>query len=264
MSSELLTLLGAIVGIVLVDLALSGDNALVIGVAAAALPGAQRRTAILMGGAAAIILRILFAILATFLLQLPFLQAIGGAVLLFIAVRLLLDRKKEEKYAKDEATEVTGQTGQAESEHTQRRKKNKAPSARTTLRGALLTIVVADVTMSLDNILAIGALATSTANETNAIISLVIGLLLSIAIVLAGSALVALLMDRLPWLLDVAALVLAWTAGNMFLHDKQVGPYLNALPGPSLIIPIVIAALFLAVDGGIFWYQRTHTRRLAA
>src|SRR5882724_11031685 len=84
--------LGLIGGIILVDLVLSGDNALVIGAAASGLPREQRWSAIAIGGAGAIILRVVFAVVATFLLQLPLLQAIGGALLLIIALRLLADR----------------------------------------------------------------------------------------------------------------------------------------------------------------------------
>src|SRR5690242_21407011 len=91
----MLELLGVIGGIVLVDLALSGDNALVIGAAASGLPARQRRRAILLGGGGAIALRVVFAAVATLLLQLPLLQAAGGALLLWIAYRLLAGRGKK-------------------------------------------------------------------------------------------------------------------------------------------------------------------------
>src|SRR5690242_3730477 len=98
----MLELLGALGGIILVDLALSGDNALVIGAAASDLPRRQRWYAIVIGGGGAIVLRIIFAVAVTFLLQLPFLQAIGGVVLLYIAVRLLLERKGAHQNILDE------------------------------------------------------------------------------------------------------------------------------------------------------------------
>src|SRR5204862_2662456 len=88
----MIELLSAIAGILLVDLVLSGDNALVIGAAAAGLPRQQRWIAIFFGGAGASILRIVFAFIASFLLVLPWLQAIGGLILLIIAIRLLADR----------------------------------------------------------------------------------------------------------------------------------------------------------------------------
>src|SRR6185312_6347318 len=91
----MLEVLGIIGGIVLVDLVLSGDNALVIGAAAASLPRQQRWTAILTGGIGAIVLRIVFTLIAAALLQLPLLQAIGGILLVAIAIKLLLDREHE-------------------------------------------------------------------------------------------------------------------------------------------------------------------------
>src|SRR6185437_469180 len=104
----MLEVLGIIGSIVLVDLVLSGDNALVIGAAAASLPRQQRYTAILAGGIGAIVLRILFTLAAALLLQLPLLQAIGGILLIAIAVKLLHDRERDlKKHA--EASEATSE-----------------------------------------------------------------------------------------------------------------------------------------------------------
>ncbi len=244
----MLELLGALGGIVLVDLALSGDNALVIGAAASDLPRRQRWLAILLGGGGAIVLRIVFALAVTFLLQLPFLQAVGGVVLLYIAVRLLLDRKASHGRAdersqprphEDEAIALTGKMRHR------------------TLWSALVTILIADVTMSLDNVLAIGALA------AGQLWVLAVGLLLSIGLVLVGSALVAELSRRLPWLLDVAALALGWTAGNMLLHDLRLGPSLDTLPGAWLVIPAVGALIVLVVDLSLL-ARRVGSTRCAA
>lgn len=217
----MLEALGIIAGIVLVDLTLSGDNALVIGAAAAGLPAKQRRLAILLGGGGAIVLRILFAVLATLLLQLPLLQAIGGLLLLVIAIRLLAGRGEH----------APGGEGAAHTSNAQRG-----------LIGALVTITLADLTMSLDNILAIGALA------SGHILLLAAGLLLSIAIVLVGSALVAMLIRRLPWLLDLAALVLGWTAAGMLLEDRTVGPLLHALPAGRVLVYAATLLVVLAAD----------------
>ena len=227
--SGVLELLGAVGGIVLVDLALSGDNALVIGAAASSLPRRQRWFAIVAGGAGAIILRICFAILATLLLTVAFIQALGGLVLLVIAVRLLADSQQHGG--------ETAQTGEAEAAD--------APTtspARRSMLSALLTILLADATMSLDNVLAIGALAHGD------IPLLIVGLLLSIGILLVGSALVAELIQRLPWLMDVAALVLGWTAANMLHHDKQVGPFLDQFPGANIAIPALTIGIVLVAD----------------
>ena len=249
----MLELLGALGGIILVDLALSGDNALVIGAAAAGLPRRQRTQAILLGGAGAIILRIVFAIAATLLLRLPFVQAIGGLLLLYIAVRLLMERKGEHEEQIDEqaqlvphATHAThtahGTAPVAEMEETKREERAQRDDTKGFTR-ALLTILVADVTMSLDNVLAIGALA------HGELLILIIGLVVSIGLVLAGSALVANLIRRLPWLLDVAALVLGWTAAGMVIHDLRLGPVLHdILPYTEIVLYTVGVGIVLVVD----------------
>lgn len=221
--------IGAIGGILLVDLALSGDNALVIGAAAAELPRSQRRLAITLGGGGAIVLRIALAAVATLLLELPLLQAIGGAVLLIIAARLLLGRDKESG----------GSEGKMSG----------------SLMAALVTILVADVTMSLDNVLAIGALAHGN------LPLLAVGLLLSMAFLLVGSTLVASLIGRLPWLLDVAALVLGWTAGNMVTHDERLHPLLAGAPWSGVAIHAVAVALVLAVDVWLRWRAARRARQ---
>jgi YjbE family integral membrane protein len=227
----MLEVLGIIGGIVLVDLVLSGDNALVIGAAAASLPRQQRYAAILTGGIGAVVLRILFTLAAALLLQLPLLQAIGGVLLIVIAIKLLLDRERDlDKHAAASDT-LPGGAGASVTQGTQRG-----------FLSALLTIIIADVTMSLDNVLAVAALA------SEHIPLLIGGLLLSILILLVGSALVATLIHRLPWLLDVAALVLGWTASNMILHDRRLGPILEQHAWTAFVIPGVILGVILAAD----------------
>jgi YjbE family integral membrane protein len=250
----MLELLGAIGGIVLVDLALSGDNALVIGAAAAGLPSRQRTQAIVLGGAGAIVLRIVFAIAATLLLQLPFLQALGGLALLYIAARLLMERTGAHEEQIDEQAKLIPHAAPHAASHA-------APAAQNADSSdfvrALLTILIADVTMSLDNVLAIGALA------QGELPVLVIGLLLSIVLVLAGSALVANLIRRLPWLLDVAALVLGWTAANMLLHDLRLGPWLHdTVPYADITLHALGVGIVLAID--IALRVRDHQRRQRA
>src|SRR5262249_26269860 len=155
---DMLQYLGILGGIILVDLALSGDNALVIGAAASGLPRRQRLIAILTGGGAAIVLRILFTVAAALLLRVPLLQTLGAVLLLFIAVRLLVGQHAS---APEEAEKGAGgkQAG---------------------FWGALFTILLADVTMSLDNILAVAALA------RDEIPLLILGLLLSVLLLLVG------------------------------------------------------------------------------
>lgn len=222
----MLEVLGIIGGIVLVDLVLSGDNALVIGAAAAGLPRRQRWTAILAGGIGAIVLRITFTLIAALLLQLPLLQAIGGALLIGIAIKLLFDRERDLREKRS-----------GESPHTE-----EQSGAQRGFLSALLTIVVADVTMSLDNVLAVAALA------ADHIPLLIGGLLLSILLLLVGSALVAEMINRLPWLLDVAALVLGWTASNMLLHDLRLGPILEQRSWTAAVVPAVILGIIVVAD----------------
>jgi len=214
---------GLIGSIILIDLALSGDNAVVIGASASGLAKRQRILAIVLGGSGAIILRIFFAVIATFLLQLPLLQAIGSVILMYIAIRLLLDRSKTRRksFSQMHGTSERSERG---------------------FLASLLTILVADVTMSLDNVLAVGALASGN------IPILVIGLLFSVTFLLLGSALIAGLIGRLPWLLDLASLILAWTAANMLLNDLRLGPVFDRLPWTQIAIPAVALAIVLLAD----------------
>lgn len=220
--------IGSVVSIIFVDLALSGDNALVIGATAAILPRKLRLYAILLGGGGAIILRIIFASAATLLLQLPFLQALGGVVIFFIAFRLLLERSQNRRStASDDTTRIRHAEG---------------------FFSALLTIIIADVTMSLDNVLAIAALA------HGHVLTLSVGLLVSVALVLLGSALVAEITSHIPLLLDLASLILAWTAGSMILNDARLGPVLNNFPWAQVIIPM--AALIIILLADLFLWRR--------
>lgn len=216
--------LASLGAIILVDLTLSGDNALVIGAAAAGLSRRRRLLAILTGGGAAIVLRIVFAAAATLLLQLPLLEAIGGVILLVIAVRLLMGREGGDSGKTSSATGAT-----------------PAPKEPSFVQ-ALLTILIADVTMSLDNILAVGGLARGNLEL------LAVGLLISIALLMVGSAVVAELIGRLPLLLDLAALTLGWTGGTMLLNDYYAGPYLRGAPDAAHLIPAAGVALVLLID----------------
>jgi YjbE family integral membrane protein len=236
----LLDILSVVGGILLVDLILSGDNALVIGAIAAGLQ--KRRLAILLGGGAAIVLRLVFAILTTLLLQLPLLQALGGFLLLLIAIRLLAARREKVPAVKTApaqaaaAKETTGETPLTECG------KPISRQPATGLLPAVLTILAADVTMSLDNVLAVGGLARG--NLT----LLTTGIVFSVIILLFGSALVSELIGLLPWLLDVAALVLAWAGANMILNDLRLGPLLGQYPWTQLVIPVVAFAIVLLAD----------------
>jgi YjbE family integral membrane protein len=196
-----------LVQIILINLVLSGDNAVVIGMAAHPLPPRQRRMAIAIGGGGAIVLRIVLTGVAAFLLQLPAVQAIGGALLLWIAFQLL--QQEDEPGAKT--------------------------TVPTTLRGAVATVLVADLIMSLDNVLGVAAASNGD------FVLLIFGLIVSMAIVALGGGLIAGLIDRLSWLAYLGAAVIAWTGGEMMQDDDLVTQANPLSPVFRLLLTAVIA-----------------------
>jgi YjbE family integral membrane protein len=201
-------------GIALVNIVLSGDNALVIGAAASRLARSQRVIAIIWGGVIAVVLRLGLSIVATKLLQIPLLQVVGGVIIFILAVRLLLPE--------EEAPEIR--------------------KAHERLLPAILTILVADVTMSLDNVLAVGALAAGN------VPLLVIGLISSMLILFVASAFIARLMERLSWLIDIAAIVLAWTAATLILEDPTTGRIIHLSTNQQQAIHFGLVALIILID----------------
>jgi YjbE family integral membrane protein len=206
--------LSAIISIIIIDLVLSGDNAVVIGMAARSLSPENRRRAIIFGGAGAIGLRILFTALATVLLGIPGLQAIGGVLLFYIAYKLI----------RPQGHDAHGNIREAG-----------------TLRDAVQTIILADVVMSLDNILAVGGAAHGD------IRLLMFGLLLSIPILLFGSELVARLLGRFPGFLYVGVYVLVHAAVAMLLHDPFVAGRIHTNLTQELLISVVITAAIVGL-----------------
>ncbi|MDP9245375.1 MAG: YjbE family putative metal transport protein [Chloroflexota bacterium] len=186
--------LSAIIAIVLIDLALSGDNALLIGMAARRLPDAQRRRAIVLGGALAVVLRVAAAAVVSFLLAIPYLQLTGGVVLAIIAYRLV----------RPSAAEGHSSVQPAGS-----------------MREAVWTILVADAAMSVENVLGVGGAAHGD------LPLLGFGLIVSIPIVLFGSGIIARMLDRAPNLIWVGALALIWTSADMILGDPALDPHVT-------------------------------------
>jgi YjbE family integral membrane protein len=207
----LLDLISAVLAIIVIDLVLSGDNAVVIGMAARRLSPENRRKAIIWGGAGAVGLRIFFTAIAALLLDVPYLQAAGGVLLLWIAFRLL---KPHDPHA--QVTEAGS------------------------LSEAIRTIILADVVMSLDNILAVGGAAHGN------LWLLLFGLVLSIPILLFGSELVARLLGRYPFLVYIGAIVLVWTAVHMILEDKLVHDWRAFALWEVLAISAIVAAVVVA------------------
>lgn len=203
--------LQAVLAITLIDLAMSGDNALVIGMVARGLVRSQRRKAIVIGAGGAVALRVLAAAAVTLLLSVRYLQLVGGLALVVIAYRL-----------------VRPDNGQG-----------RTIRPVTTLRAAVITILAADFAMSLENILGVGAAAHG--NVT----LLLFGLGLSIPIVLFGSGLVVAVLDRFPQATWLGALAILWTAAELIASE----PALSGLAQIPFLEP-VLTLLFLAMVAG--------------
>ncbi len=216
-------------GIVLIDIVLSGDNALVIGAAASRLPRRRQTAAIIGGGIAATVFRIILTVGATELLRIPLLQTVGGVALLIIACRMLLPEGDTDRLGKHTSDQ---------------------------LLPAIITILIADATMSIDNILAVGALARGN------VALVAIGLLVSMTILFAASALIARLIEHFSWLLDLAALVIAYTAANLFVSDPLVGPLIAGRQF-ALVYQIAAVALVLLFDVGARLRKSRRSQTLA-
>ena len=200
-------------GVLLIDLILSGDNAVVIAMAARRLEGRNRKRAILWGAGGAVGLRLVFASMITLITDLPFLRAIGGLLLFWIAWRLVHDDHEEGEKV---------EAGQS-------------------VWDAVKIIIMADVVMSLDNVLAL--VAVSGGN----IALLALGIALTIPLVIWGSQLLVALMDRLPWLVYLGAGVLIYVAVEMIFQDVALHDYLEPILGIDRLISLASAILFVAV-----------------
>jgi YjbE family integral membrane protein len=170
--------------IIWINVILSGDNAVVIALAARSLPKHQQQKAVFWGAGAAVVMRVVLTVGAVELLKLPYLKIVGGLLLLWIAVRLLLPE--------DDDSEVKGSGN---------------------LLQAIKTILVADVVMSLDNVLAVAAVA------KDSIVLLILGLGLSIPLVIFGATFLMKLMVRYPIIITIGAALLGWVAGDMLISD---------------------------------------------
>lgn len=223
-----LSVLAAGIGIILVDLALSGDNALVIGAVAARLPQRQQFAAILYGGIGALVIRFALASVATELLGLTYVRAAGGVVILVIAIRLLLPEGDSAR---------------------------RAGRAAERLLPAIVTITLADMAMSLDNVLAVGALAAGN------ILLLAGGLTISVALLFVASTLVALLVEKMSWIMDLAALILGWTAGTLITGDPWVEQQLHLTSDQQKLVYLACLAIVVVADLIIRWRQQRIARR---
>lgn len=215
--------------IVWVNILLSGDNAVVIALAARSLPEHQRRQAVFFGSAAAIGLRVVLTVFAVQLLQFPYLKLVGAVLLFWIGVQLLVPE--------EEGDDVKS------SDH---------------LWGAVRTILLADLVMSIDNVLAVAGAADSGPPESRLLL-LVIGLGMSIPLIIAGSQLLMRVMERFPILITLGAALLGFVAGEMLVHDKAVEDFFHGLQSPSTTI-VELAGAVGVVLVGQWLARRKHTR----
>jgi YjbE family integral membrane protein len=219
----------ALGSIMLANIVLSGDNAVVIAMAARALPPHQQKKAILWGSAAAIVMRIVLTIVAVQLLTLPYLKLIGAILLVYIGVSLLTDHGDEE----DDGKEING------------------------MAAAIRTILIADLVMSLDNVLAVAAAAKGNTPL------LIIGLAVSIPLIIFGSTLLLKIMVKYPIIITLGAALLGFLAGEMLLTDPAVVSYIGHQSDVTVkIAGLVGAALVIAI--GQFLSRRAAGKRANA
>lgn len=211
-----------LLGVILVDLVLAGDNAVVIALAARNLPHHLRRRAIIIGGVMAVALRSGLTVAATLLLNIPLLGAIGGLLLLHIGWKLAVEEESDQDVA-----------------------------AAATMRAAIMTILMADLVMSIDNVLAVAG----TAHGDPLLV--IIGLVISIPIVLGGATLILQIIDRLPWLVWGGAGLIIYVGVELIINDRLVNDYvldqhfsatwMHRVIGLTMAVIVVAAAVFTVI-----------------
>ncbi|NLW91233.1 MAG: TerC family protein [Syntrophomonadaceae bacterium] len=208
-----------LLSIIIIDIVLGGDNAIVIALASKCLPPRERRLAMYWGTAGAVAVRAALTAVALLLLKIPLLQFIGGLLLIWIAVKLLVEDK-------DVQCKEAGSLGEA-----------------------IRIIIIADVVMGIDNVIAIAGAA------HGSILLVVIGLLVSVPIIMWGSTFILKLMERYPFIVYIGGGVLAWTAGQMMAGDRIIAGILsNYITYPSLTLSSLVVLLVLGI--GYYKNQR--------
>jgi YjbE family integral membrane protein len=206
------------------NIILSGDNAVVIAMAARTLEGRQRRLAIIWGAVGAVVLRLIFAAVVTYLLGIPFLQVAGGLLLIWIAWKLIQDDADEA----GEEDKVRAGTGTWD---------------------AIRIIIIADAVMSLDNVIALVGAARGD------FLLLAIGIATTIPLVIFGAALLAFLLDRFPILVYAGSALLVYISVEMFFDDVALHEYLEPYASVEWLVAVIAMAVFLAVAW--LWTRRT-------
>jgi YjbE family integral membrane protein len=207
----------ALAQIIMINIVLSGDNAVVIALACRDLPPAQQKKAIMFGSVGAILLRVVLTFFAVYLLGLPYLKLVGAALLLWIGVGLLKGG--------DEEGHLDGHSN---------------------LAAAIKTIIVADLVMSLDNVIGVAAAAKGN------VPLLVIGLVISIPLIIYGSTLILKLMARFPIIITIGAGLLGWVAGEMAVSDPSIAAWTAERHTLHMLAPVIGAAL-VVVTGKWMW-----------
>jgi len=213
--------------IMMINILLSGDNAVVIALASRSLPPEQQKKAIMIGSFGAILLRIVLTLFAVALLTLPFLKLVGGLLLLWIGFNMLVPE--------DDQEHLEGHSN---------------------LGSAIRTIIVADFVMSLDNVLGVAAAA-----KGNTVL-LIVGLAISIPLIIYGSTLVLKMMERMPIIVTAGAGLLGWVAGEMMVTDPALVSWIHmsehAVHDLHVQVPAISAALVVALGTAI-----THTMKIS-
>lgn len=202
-----------LIKIVWINIILSGDNAVVIALAARSLPPHQQRKAVFWGSGAAVVLRIVLTVVAAKLLELSFLQIVGGCLLLWIGLQLLSDDGDEEGESKSYGN----------------------------LMAAVRTILIADLVMSLDNVIAVAAAAHGN------LVLLVLGLAISIPLVIFGSTLMIKLMERFPVIVVLGAALIGWVGGETIVSDASLHDFALAHPALHYIAAALGAAFVVGI-----------------
>ena len=219
MPTEYASLIDNLIAIIIIDLVLAGDNAILIALATKNLEPALQRKAILWGSFGAIVIRTIMTIMAVYLLKIPALSAIGGIALLVIAYQLITDQ--------DEHDNQVGKTS---------------------FWGAMRTIIIANAVMGIDNVLAVAGASVGN------IPLVIIGLLICIPIVIFGSQVVLKLLERYPWIIYLGGAVLIITGVEMIDHEKLLDPWFNDQVPYNKYILMVVSLIGIL---GIGWKARS-------
>jgi YjbE family integral membrane protein len=202
-----------LIKIIWINIILSGDNAVVIAMAARTLPPKEKKMAIIIGSAVAVVLLVALTIGAAQLMELPYLELVGGALLLWIGVKLLAEEEDGEEDA----------------------------VAHTSLWAAVRTILIADLVMSLDNVIGVAAAA------KGSILLLCLGLAVSIPVVVFSSALMINIMNRFPIIITLGAALIGWVAGESMMGDAAIRDFIETMPVLDYAIPAACAVFVVGL-----------------